>query len=337
MISSKIHIVALPYYEVGGCLGEFLAQAQGRAMTLRPDPANAFDPYAICAYDWQGRHVGYVSNHDVGDTWRTLRGSGRKSLRGRVVEVNSQHHCLLFECHVETLGEVGDLYPTASYLEWTYTGPVLKATQELVTLEYMMDEISERLDEFEGWSQEERCEMSDYRRRLCLRLMEIDDSGFRELTEELKMAFGRTGREVHGGEVLSYWMRIITEPKTIRPLLACRNDYDADKVHRELEAFPESMFEQWLEDKDHFVAKLLYMHIPRKVLWQLVSGIAFYEAVKRREKSVNMVAADNVSAQQNVNLHFELFSNRETNIDKNYGPNIEHHGGTLALPNKILE
>ena len=55
----RIHIVALPYYDVGGCLDEFLAKAQGRAMTLRPDPANEFDVHAVCAYDWQGRHVGY--------------------------------------------------------------------------------------------------------------------------------------------------------------------------------------------------------------------------------------------------------------------------------------
>lgn len=353
MQSSKIHIVALPYYEVGGCLGEFLAEAQGRAMTLRPDPANDFDVHAVCAYDWQGRHVGYVASHDLKETWQTLRGSGRKSLRGHVVEVNAEHKCLLFECHVETLAEVGDLYSTASYQEWTYTGPVLKDTQELVTLDYMMDEIIERLDEREGWSNEdfenfERLtlrfcqmsrydlsgEMSDYRHRLCIRLKNIDDSRFCGLVEELMMAFGRTGREVHGGEVLNYWMHIISEPKTIKPLLACRHEYDVEKVGRELEAFPESMFELWKESREHFVAKLLYMHIPRRVLWQLVSGIAFYEAVKAREQSENKLVTENVGAQQNVNLHVELFSKKDTNIDTNYGPNIEHNGGSLSLPNQ---
>ena len=329
MQSSKIHIVALPYYDVGGCLGEFLAEAQGRAMTLRPDPANDFDVLAVCAYDWQGRHVGYVASHDLKEAWRTLRGSGRKSLRGRVVEVNVEHKCLLFECHVETLGEVDDLYPTAPYQEWRYTGPVLKETQELVTLDYMMDEISERLDEYEGWSDEDLedferlttrfCqlsrydlsgEMSDYRRRLCLRLMSLDGSRFSGLVEELKMAFGRTGREAHGGEVLGYWMRIISEPKTIKPLLVCRHEYDADKVRRELEAFPESMFEQWQENRERFVAKLLYMHIPRRVLWQLVSGIAFCEAVKGREKvqkGEQETIADRILQLPTVELQYEAY------------------------------
>jgi len=62
--------------------------------------------------------------------------------------------------------------------------------------------------------------------------------------------------------------------------LAYRHEYDVDKVRRELEAFPESMFEEWLENREQFVTKLLYMHIPREVLWQLVSGIAFVEALK---------------------------------------------------------
>ena len=352
----RIHIVALPYYEVGDCLGEFLAEAMGRAMTLRPDPANEYDAKAICAYDWQGRHVGYVASHDLKEAWQTLRGSGRHSLRGRIVEVNSEHKCVVFECKVETLGEPEELYPATSYLAWNYTGPRLKPTPEMVTLDYMMDEISERLDEYELWSDEERSdfmtlamrfcqlsrydlsgEMCDFRRRLCLRLMEIDDEGFHELTEELKMAFGRAGRETHGGAVLDYWMSLISEPKTIRPLLVCRHDYDTEEVRSQLEQFPKSMFEEWKENKENFVAKLLYLHIPREVLWRFISGIAFYEVVSARRKSENKPATEDMRAPQNVNLHLELFNNKDTNIDKNFGPNIEHHGGTLSLPNNIQE
>ena len=33
-----------------------------------------------------------------------------------------------------------------------------------------------------------------------------------------------------------------------------------------------------------------------------------------------------------INLHLELVNKKETNIDKNFGPNIEHNGGTLTLP-----
>lgn len=356
MNTVRIRIVALPYYDVGNCLGEFLAEAGGRAMTLRPDPANAYDVYAVCAYDWQGRHVGYVASHDLKVVWQTLRGSGRHSLRGRIVEVNAEHKCVVFECSVATLGDVGELYPSASYLEWSYTGPLLKPTQEMATLEYMMDEISERLDEHVQWSAGEHAdfmtlamrfcalsrydlsgEMSDFRRRLCLRVTSIDDSGFPVLAEELRMSSGRAGRGAHGGDVLDYWMRLISEPRTIRALLVRRRDYDADEVRRQLELFPESMFAEWQENREGFVSKLLYMHVPREVLWRFVSGIAFYEAVSALGKPVAVPACEAVKPSQNVNLHVELFSRKDTNIDTNFGPNIEHSGGTLSLPESIME
>jgi len=304
MPAVKLHIVALPYYEAGKCLSEFLAEAMGRAMTLRPDPANDVDVNAICAYDWRGRHVGFVARHDLEDAWQTLRGSGRRSLRGHVCEVIADHKCVVFECHVETLGDVVSLYPQTPYLEWTYTGPVLKPTQEMGTLDYMMDEISERLDEREGWDEAERddfvalcmrfCalseydlsgEMGDYRRRLCLRLMETKDDRLLPLVSELKMAYGLAGRESQGGEVMDYWMRVLSDSKIVRSLVVHRHEYDLEQIRRQLVQFPEAMYEEWLENRERFVTKLLYMHIPREVLWRFISGIAFYETMTARNKA----------------------------------------------------
>lgn len=304
MSAVKLHIVALPYYEAGKCLSEFLTEAQGRAMTLRPDPANDVDVNAICAYDWQGRHVGFVARHDLEDAWQTLRGSGRRSLRGYVCEVIADHKCVVFECHVKTLGEVVDLFPQAPYLQWNYTGPVLKPMQEMATLDYMMDEITERLDECESWKNAEfddfvaLCmrfcglskydlsgEMSDYRRRLCLRLMETKDDKLLPLVSELKMTYGRAGRESQGGEVMDYWIRVLSDINIVRSLLVHRQEYDLEQIHKQLVQFPEAMYEEWLENREHFVTKLLYMHIPREVLWRFISGIAFYDTMTARNKA----------------------------------------------------
>lgn len=43
MQTCNLHIVALPYYEVGECLDTFFAEAIGRCMTLRLDPTNGHD------------------------------------------------------------------------------------------------------------------------------------------------------------------------------------------------------------------------------------------------------------------------------------------------------
>lgn len=74
-----------------------------------------------------------------------LKQIGGQTLCGRVCEVSAAHKYVVFECGVETLGVAEDLYPQAPYLDWTYSGPMLKPTQVMVTLDYMMDEISERL------------------------------------------------------------------------------------------------------------------------------------------------------------------------------------------------
>ena len=50
----------------------------------------------------------------------------------------------------------------------------------------------------------------------------------------------------------------------------------------------------------------------------------------------SMEKVANKPTTQNI-MNLELVNKKETNIDKNYGPNIEHHGGTLALPDKMKE
>ena len=58
------------------------------------------------------------------------------------------------------------------------------------------------------------------------------------------------------------------------------------------------------------------------------------EQLNKQDKMIEEVEkAANKPSTQNV-FNLELVQKKETNIDKNYGPNIEHNGGTLSLPNK---
>ena len=62
MQSLKLHIVGFPYRKnIEGHVSEFLSDAPGHGMTLRPQRNNEVDVHAIRAYDWEGRHVGFVS------------------------------------------------------------------------------------------------------------------------------------------------------------------------------------------------------------------------------------------------------------------------------------
>ena len=61
MAKYNLHIVALPYHDLKGCLGEFYAEVMGQSVTMMQDISNEVDDKAVIVYDWLGRHIGYVS------------------------------------------------------------------------------------------------------------------------------------------------------------------------------------------------------------------------------------------------------------------------------------
>lgn len=301
MPSLQLHIVGFPYRkDIAGHVSEFLAEAPGRDMTVRVQRDNEADTLAVRAFDWQGRHVGFVSKDDLPQAWGALQASGRKSLRGRIVSTDIEHPCAIFECFVpEGYAPVAELYPQQPFLEWHYNGPVLDYPEELDALDYMMDEIDDRLSEQQEWDGDDlgnfqllmqrflrnslfdiSGEMDAYRRRLITRCRQTGMAELEALADELSMAGGRTGRETSGGCVLEYWMGVIAAEPMSSPLLVRQHLYDVEAIEAELKQFPDEMYYEWQHNRSHFVSKLYYKHIPREVLWQFVSGIAFVEMKK---------------------------------------------------------
>lgn len=322
-----LHIVGIPYRkDLDGHVSEFLAEAPGHAMTLRPESANDNDKVAVRAYDWLGRHVGYVSNSDLPDAWGALRCTEHNKLRGMIVSSNIKHPCIEFECVVQGYkGPATDLYPQKIFLEWKYTGPVLDIPEEFDNLIYMRDEIIDRLAERDEWDDEAKAnfiqlakrfaanlkydisgEMSDYRSRLIEMLTDMGDGEFQEVIDELTMSSGRTGRETTCGSVLDFWKEQMQSAETRKRLMVHHRRYDVKTVENELEQFPEEMYFEWKANPERFVSKLYYRHIPREVIWRFVSGIAFVEMMSakakkaeeekaKREKRTVIMTGDNSS------------------------------------------
>lgn len=322
-----LHIVGIPYRkDLDGHVSEFLAEAPGHAMTLRPESANDNDKVAVRAYDWLGRHVGYVSNSDLPDAWGALRCTEHNKLRGMIVSSNIKHPCIKFECVVQGYkGPATDLYPQKIFLEWKYTGPVLDIPEEFDNLIYMRDEIIDRLAERDEWDDEAKAnfiqlakrfaanlkydisgEMSDYRSRLIEMLTDMGDGEFQEVIDELTMSSGRTGRETTCGSVLDFWKEQMQSAETRKRLMVHHRRYDVKTVENELEQFPEEMYFEWKANPERFVSKLYYRHIPREVIWRFVSGIAFVEMMSakakkaeeekaKREKRTVIMTGDNSS------------------------------------------
>ena len=297
----KLRIVGIPYRkDLEGQVDKFLAEAVGRAMTIRPESSNDNDKVAVRAYDWIGRFVGYVSKNDLPTAWGALRCTEKLKLRGMIVATCIEHPCITFECSVDGYtGPATDLYPQKPFLDWKYSGPVLNMPDEFDNIAYMREEIKDRLDEREDWSDEDlefflelanrfvqlskydiSGEMSDYRKELIRSLKAADCDEFAALIDELTMTESRTGRETMNGGVLEFWTNQMQSTETRKHLMVHQQKYNAKNVEKELEQFPESMYFEWQSNPERFVSKLFYMHIPRQVIWLFVSGIAFVEMVK---------------------------------------------------------
>lgn len=291
----RLHIVALPYHDVKGCLSEFYAEAKGRYVKLRHEESNPYDSNAVMVFDWKIRRIGYVQSNECALTLEMMRLSGKGNLRALVTEVNSEHDCLTVEVVSEWDGKQIGLPQNYDYEGWVYSGPAMLMAQRMDNLDFLTEDIDDSLDSIESDDDadyfraliENFCkltkydisaEMINYRKQLKRRLED------KELYEEAEMVGredGHAGREVSEGNVKDEWIKMLTSHDKKSSLYAEREKYDVNEIRKQLKAFPYGLYEIWVNSPDQFVAKAYYMHIPRQVLWKFMSGIAFVEMMQK--------------------------------------------------------
>lgn len=312
MAKYNLHIVALPYLDLKPWfeasdterIAAFYDEAMGRTFTFRVSEANNVDVKAVIAYDWKGRRVGYVKDSERMMALAMMSCSGRKSLRGRVAEVNAEHKCLTVEVESEWDGKQFEMGLDETFLKWHYSGPMMKETEEMESLCFMMDEIDERLEEMELWTEtdwadfhdlmENFCrvtkldisaEMINYRKQLTRKL---EDRGLKELAFKVELENGRAGSGSKSGDVKDYWLHLLTSQGRGSKLYAEREKHSVAEIERQLMEFPDDLYNTWVNNRDQFVAKVYYMHIPKQVLWGFLSGIAFVEMMRRGNQGASV-------------------------------------------------
>ena len=288
-----LHIVALPHWELKDCLNEFYAEAMGQSITLMQDIANDVDDKAVIAYDWLGRHIGFVTRSERLMALEMLLQQGKNSLHAVVREMDTEHHALYVEVESDWDGKMYGLPLNNDYESWHYTGPRMKPTREMYNLHYMMDEIMYRLNDdgikdrvgFKGLMQrfckftklDITAEMADYRNQLKSKLR---DKGLDNFAKMVELENGHAGRESSNGDVKDYWLNMLTSQGKGSRLYAEREKYCVAEIERQLMEFPDDLYNTWVNNRDQFVAKVYYMHIPKQVLWGFLSGIAFVEMMR---------------------------------------------------------
>jgi len=304
MAKFDLHIVALPYLDLKPWfeasdterIAAFYDEAMGRTFTFRVSEANNVDVKAVIAYDWKGRRVGYVKDNERMMALAMMSHSGRKSLRGRVAVVNAEHKCLTVEVQSDWDGKQFEMGLDETFLKWHYSGPMMKETEEMESLCFMMDEIDERLEEMELWTEtdwadfhdlmENFCrvtkldisaEMINYRKQLTRKL---EEKGMKELAFKVELENGHAGSGSKAGDVKDYWLHLLTSQGKGSRLYAEREKYCVADIENELKEFPDNLYNTWVNKSDQFVAKVYYMHIPKQVLWGFLSGIAFVQMMR---------------------------------------------------------
>ena len=288
-----LHIVALPHWELKDCLNEFYAEAMGQSITLMQDIANDVDDKAVIAYDWLGRHIGFVTRSERLMALEMLLQQGKNSLHAVVREMDTEHHALYVEVESDWDGKMYGLPLNNDYENWHYTGPRMKPTREMYNLHYMMSEIMYRLNDdeikdrvgFKGLMQrfckftklDVTAEMADYRNQLKAKLR---DKGLDDFAKMVELENGHAGRESSNGDVKDYWLNMLTSQGRGSKLYAEREKHSVAEIERQLMEFPDNLYNTWVNNRDQFVSKVYYMHIPKQVLWGFLSGIAFVEMMR---------------------------------------------------------
>ena len=117
----------------------------------------------------------------------------------------------------------------------------------------------------------------------------------------------------------------LTRTKIVNDLVDCAMQYDEDVIKNQILVISD-LNEQYNGEFEKQEQRL------KGALKKLVKSAHDGEAIQEQTK---MLKKNLEEPRTQTNLTLELVQKKETNIDKNYGPNIENNG-TLSLPDKDM-
>ncbi len=284
----RFDVVGLYHWDVRDRWKEYAASAVGRRLTMQPQPENLKDPYAVRAREG-ALHVGYVAVPDLDVVYQALAGSGQKRLHGVVVESNPEPPVLTIEAEVERVDWNYEPFDDSVYRDWHYDGLPLMPPK----LEQLADLTADLTDALESSSRMDEAvismaekllsehlydasrEMTRARYRLEKLLSERSEASLQAIAHQLRHQKGMLMRHENRDKVARYLF--IELPRQLRKkgLENSHYTYDnrLDELEQQLRAFPYQLYDKLQNDPVDFLREVYYNHVPRKFLFQLLSGI----------------------------------------------------------------
>ncbi len=302
----RFDVVGLYHWDVRHCWKEYATEAVGKQLTLQPQPENMKDPYAVRAREG-GLHVGYVAVTDLDVIYQALKGSGKQRLKGVVVESNPEPPVLTVECEVASVDWDYEPFDDSVYAGWHYDGLPLMPPK----LEQLSDLTDDIIDELESEPSANlrpgsdvgpdlgshgdkgrdlgSCievlldsnlydmsrEMTRARYRIERLLSAREEPEMKAFATKLRQQKGLLMRHVNRDRVARYLF--IDLPRQLYQKGLENNHYTYDNRLQELKSqltsFPYQLYDKFLCDPVDFLREVYYKHVPRKYLFQLLSGI----------------------------------------------------------------
>ncbi len=284
----RFDVVGLFHWDVRDYWKEYATEAVGKKLTLQPQPENVKDRYAIRARE-KAMHIGYVAVSDQEMVYQAMKGSGGWRLRGVVVESNPDPPVLTVEADVEKVDWDYCPFDDSPYEGWHYDGISLLPQK----LEKLGDLTTDLIDELEAGDAnydtlrkmtaqllktslyDVSREMTRNRYRIERLLSVQEDEQLRESAVSLRLQKGWLMSHDYRDKVARYLF--IELPTKLRQKGFEQSHYTYDNRLDQLEAllhsFPFQLYDKFQNDPVDFLREVYYNHVPRHLLFQLLSGI----------------------------------------------------------------
>ena len=298
----RCHINSLTHCKVADRLEQFLQTALGKRLFLKKEPANEHDPLAIAAYQGINK-IGYVSSTSKKDAWAGIIGCGKPMLAGEIVAVSTDPIYLTFEADVIQLGDVSEIYSGNELESWVYSGPLLPvldeqemvetAAYELLELIAVGEESDEADEVFNVFMKLTRFdlsgEMSDLRSQILSAMEQSPKQRWQQAAKELRRLCNQFGGNHLKRELADYVTSTLPASREAQRMMKRARQVDTAQICRELEALPSGFYNDFLTDPTLFVSRLMYAHVSRRKVKEILSALTIMQLSSARPKQQPVV------------------------------------------------
>jgi hypothetical protein len=244
------------------------------------------DPYAVRVREGQ-LHIGYVAVTDLDVIYQALKGSRKSRLRGVVVESNPNPPVLTVECEVEAIDWDYEPFDDSVYQGWHYDGLALMP-RKLEQLQDLTDDIIDGLEcdvsanlrpdieaLLESSLYDVSREMTRARYRIERLLSARKEPELKALADNMRKHKGWLMCHDDRDRVARYLFVELPQELQKKGLEQSHYTYDnrLNELKSQLVAFPYQLYDKFQCDPVDFLREVYYHHVPRRYLFQLLSGI----------------------------------------------------------------